>query len=392
MSDLQVTGSTVSRTVRGYRPFLLIVLFCSLYLAYLILQPFLHILIFAIVLATAFHPTQVRLSRLYRGRKNLAALTIVFIITFVIVLPVFLFTSALVNQGLQSINQMNEWIKAGNLNKLAHDERLVTFLARIQERLPFLELEKMNLTNSLLEISKGFGQYFLSKGATILGNVATLVSHFFIMIFVVFYVLRDGKEMIHQARLLSPLKTEQEDRIINGIHVVGGSVLLGTLATAAFQGLVGGIGLAIVGIPGLFWGTVMGFSSLIPIVGTSLVWIPSAVYLILLGKMKYAVFLVAWNILLVGSIDNFLRPFLMGGEGRMSPFYVFLAIIGGVQYFGLVGILYGPLILSFAMIMLYIYQVEYREDLLKEGSPAMDPERLVEAEKAATSEQFRRGL
>jgi len=392
MSDLQVTGSTVSRTVRGYRPFLLIVLFCSLYLAYLILQPFLHILIFAIVLATAFHPTQVRLSRLYRGRKNLAALTIVFIITFVIVLPVFLFTSALVNQGLQSINQMNEWIKAGNLNKLAHDERLVTFLARIQERLPFLELEKMNLANSLLEISKGFGQYFLSKGATILGNVATLVSHFFIMIFVVFYVLRDGKEMIHQARLLSPLKTEQEDRIINGIHVVGGSVLLGTLATAAFQGLVGGIGLAIVGIPGLFWGTVMGFSSLIPIVGTSLVWIPSAVYLILLGKMKYAVFLVAWNILLVGSIDNFLRPFLMGGEGRMSPFYVFLAIIGGVQYFGLVGILYGPLILSFAMIMLYIYQVEYREDLLKEGSPAMDPERLVEAEKAATTEQFRRGL
>jgi len=392
MSDLQVTGSTVSRTVRGYRPFLLIVLFCSLYLAYLILQPFLHILIFAIVLATAFHPTQVRLSRLYRGRKNLAALTIVFIITFVIVLPVFLFTSALVNQGLQSINQMNEWIKAGNLNKLAHDERLVTFLARIQERLPFLELEKMNLANSLLEISKGFGQYFLSKGATILGNVATLVSHFFIMIFVVFYVLRDGKEMIHQARLLSPLKTEQEDRIINGIHVVGGSVLLGTLATATFQGLVGGIGLAIVGIPGLFWGTVMGFSSLIPIVGTSLVWIPSAVYLILLGKMKYAVFLVAWNILLVGSIDNFLRPFLMGGEGRMSPFYVFLAIIGGVQYFGLVGILYGPLILSFAMIMLYIYQVEYREDLLKEGSPAMDPERLVEAEKAATTEQFRRGL
>ncbi|NLI34549.1 MAG: AI-2E family transporter [Deltaproteobacteria bacterium] len=386
MSDLQVTGSTVSRTVRGYRPFLLIVLFCSLYLAYLILQPFLHILIFAIVLATAFHPTQVRLSRLYRGRKNLAALTIVFIITFVIVLPVFLFTSALVNQGLQSINQMNEWIKAGNLNKLAHDERLVTFLARIQERLPFLELEKMNLANSLLEISKGFGQYFLSKGATILGNVATLVSHFFIMIFVVFYVLRDGKEMIHQARLLSPLKTEQEDRIINGIHVVGGSVLLGTLATAAFQGLVGGIGLAIVGIPGLFWGTVMGFSSLIPIVGTSLVWIPSVVYLILLGKMKYAVFLVVWNILLVGSIDNFLRPFLMGGEGRMSPFYVFLAIIGGVQYFGLVGILYGPLILSFAMIMLYIYQVEYREDLLKEGSPAMDPERLVEAEKAGTTE------
>lgn len=354
-------------SVRGYRPFLLIVLFCSLYLSYLILRPFLHILIFSIVLATAFHPTQVRLTRFYRGRSNLAALSIVFIITFVIVLPIFLFSSALVDQGLKSVNQVTEWIRAGNLTKLAHDQRLVNFLERVQERLPFLELEKMSLTNSLLDLSKGFGQYFLSKGATILGNVATLVTHFFIMIFVTFYLLRDGKGMIKQARLLSPLRTEQEDRIIDGIRRVGGSVLLGTLATAACQGLIGGIGLAIVGIPGLFWGTVMGFSSLIPIVGTSLVWIPSAVYLLLLGKMKHAAFLAAWNVILVGSIDNFLRPFLMGGEGRMSPFYVFLAIVGGVQYFGLVGILYGPLILSFAMIMLYIYQVEYKEDLLKKG-------------------------
>jgi len=92
----------------------------------------------------------------------------------------------------------------------------------------------------------------------------------------------------------------------------------------------------------------------------------------LLGKMKSAAFLAAWSIVFIGSIDNFLRPFLMGGEGRMSPFYVFLAIIGGVQYFGLVGILYGPLILSFAMIMLYIYRVEYKEDLQKEIAPATE--------------------
>jgi predicted PurR-regulated permease PerM len=111
---------------------------------------------------------------------------------------------------------------------------------------------------------------------------------------------------------------------------------------------------------------VCGFSSLIPIVGTSLVWVPAVIYLVLLAKWKAALFLAIWSVVLLGSIDNFLRPFLMKGEGRMSPFYIFLAIIGGVQYFGLLGILYGPLILSFAMIMLYMYGAEYREDLLAE--------------------------
>ncbi len=162
------------------------------------------------------------------------------------------------------------------------------------------------------------------------------------------------------------LLKEQEEKLLHDIRAVAKSVLLGTFLTALCQGLVGGIGLSLVGIPGLFWGTVMGFSSLIPIVGTALVWIPATVYLLLLGNWKSALFLALWSIFLSGSIDNILRPFLMRGEGRMSPFYVFLAIIGGVQYFGLSGILYGPLILSFAMIMLYLYGVEYRGDLLSE--------------------------
>jgi predicted PurR-regulated permease PerM len=108
---------------------------------------------------------------------------------------------------------------------------------------------------------------------------------------------------------------------------------------------------------------VMAFASLIPIVGTALIWVPAAVYLVLLGKWGWALFLALWCILLVGAIDNFLRPFLMRSGAKMSPFYIFLAILGGVQFFGLAGILYGPLILSFAMIMLYIYGVEYHDDL-----------------------------
>jgi len=355
-----------SRPGRGYRPFLLVVLFFSLYLSYLILQPFLHTLIIAIVMASMFYPLQTWFVRRFHGRKTIAAAATVFVITFVVAIPVFFFISALVSQGLDSIDEINEWLRAGNLQRVVQHPAVVSFSNWLHERFPALELENMDIAKNLLQISKGLGQFLLSKGATLVGNAASLVTHFFVMLFVAFYLIRDGEGMVEQCRYYSPLRKDQLDRLLSGIRVVARSVLLGTFLTALCQGIVGGIGLALVGIPGLFWGTVTGFSSLIPIVGTSLVWVPAVIYLVLLGMWKPAIFLTLWCMLLLGSIDNFLRPFLMKGEGRMSPFYIFLAIIGGVQYFGLLGILYGPLILSFAMIMLYMYGAEYREDLLAE--------------------------
>jgi predicted PurR-regulated permease PerM len=356
-----------SLRVRGYRPFLLVVLFFSLYLVYLILGPFLDTLILAAVLASIFYPLQVFLVRLYRGRSSIAALTVIFIITFLLVIPVFVFVSALVSQGLESVNKVHDWLRAGNLQKITEDPRILAYTTKFDERFGFLELKKLDVVSNLLQVSRNLGQFLLGKGATLLGNAASLVTHFFIIIFVVFYLVRDGSEMLEKGRSFSPLRKEQEEELLQGIRSVTKSVLLGTFVTALCQGLVGGIGLALVGIPGLFWGTVMGFSSLIPIVGTALVWAPATIYLILMGSWKAALFFALWSIVLNGSIDNFVRPFLMRGEGRMSPFYIFLAIIGGVQYFGLSGILYGPLILTFAMIMLYIYGAEYRGDLLSES-------------------------
>jgi predicted PurR-regulated permease PerM len=235
----------------------------------------------------------------------------------------------------------------------------------MQERFPFLEVSKAEISNDLLYLSRTIGQFLLGKVASILSNVASLVAHFFIMIFIAFYLVRDGREMVNNIRYYIPLRAEQEDRIINGISVVTKSVLLGTFLTAICQGLAAGVAYAILGFPGLFWGTLTALASLIPLVGTYLIWVPIALYLVLLGEIKSAVFLAIWSAVASGIIDNLVRPLLMKGKSKMSPFYIFLAILGGVQYFGLQGILYGPLILSFAMIMLFIYGVEYREELME---------------------------
>jgi len=369
MIDSEMPCREGEKRVKGYRAFLLVILFISFYLSYLILLPFLDTLILAIVTASIFHPLRVYLTNVLHGRKNLAAICIVFIITFAIAIPIFLFTSALVAQGLETVNNINEWLKAGNLQKLTEDPRINEYVAWVQQRVPFLEMNKTDIVNSLLSLSRDIGQFLLTKVASILGDAAHIVAQFFIMIFIAFYLVRDGLEMVERARYFSPLRADQEDRIFDGIRVVAKSVLLGTFLTSVCQGLAAGVGFRIVGVPGLFWGTMAGMASLIPLVGTYLVWVPIALYLLLLGQVKSAVFLTVWSVVLVGSIDNFVRPMLMKGKSKMSPFYIFLAILGGVQYFGLRGILYGPLILSFAMIMLYIYGVEYKDELTESKHP-----------------------
>lgn len=359
---------------RRYRPFLLVLLFFSFALAYQILAPFLNVIIFGVVIASLLYPLQLRLVKAYGGRRNLAATTVMTVLVFLILIPLFFFFSALVKQGLDSVAQVNDWIRAGNLERFLAHPKLKEFYGWLSEHLAFLQLDQLvhldrvKIQDSLLQFGKNFGQFLVSRGASLLGDMAGVIMHFFLMVFVCFYLIRDGEELVESIKYLSPLRSSQEDRIIDKIRAVARSALLGSFVTALCQGLAGAIGLAIVGMPGLFWGTVMGFCSFIPVVGTALIWVPAVGYLMLLGKWKLASFLGLWCIILVGSIDNFLRPMFMKGQAEMSTFYIFLSIIGGVQYFGLAGVLYGPLILAFAKVMLYIYQVEY-QDLLDEPQP-----------------------
>lgn len=356
-------GGTQGGPSAGYRYFLLVLLFFSLYMVFGVIKPFLHTLVFSVLLASLFGPVQTRVRRWVRGRRNVAALLTVLLVTFVIAIPFIFFVSSLVAQGIESVSRVTEWIRQGNLQKLADHPRVLQGMEWLQARLTFVDFSKLNLEGHLLAISKNVGQFLINRGAALLGDAATVVTRFFMLIFFTFYLLRDGEAMIEAIKKLSPLREEQEDRILQKMHAVARSALLGSFLTAVAQGLAGGIGLKIVGIPGLFWGTLMGFTSFIPVVGTALVWVPAVVYLVILGKVASAVFLTLWCVVLVGSIDNFLRPFFMRGQAGMSTFYIFLAILGGVQWFGLAGIIYGPLILAFAMVMLYIYEVEYHEML-----------------------------
>ncbi|MBU1248214.1 MAG: AI-2E family transporter, partial [Proteobacteria bacterium] len=191
-----------------------------------------------------------------------------------------------------------------------------------------------------------------------------------------------GHMMVTRLKDLTPLKKKHEDVLIDSLQRVSRVVFAGSILVAILQGIAGGIGFAIVGIPGLFWGTMMAFAALIPVVGASLIWWPAVTWLALSNQWGWAIFLACWCIILVVNIDTFLRPWILGGASKVSPFYIFLAILGGVAAFGFKGILYGPLVLSFAMIMLDIYAEEYRDELTQTDTctSGIDPETSVSEE------------
>jgi predicted PurR-regulated permease PerM len=163
---------------------------------------------------------------------------------------------------------------------------------------------------------------------------------------------------------LSPLPKVYEDELFGKMDSMVKAIVFGVFLTAIAQGLVGGVGFAISGISNpIFWGTAIAVASFIPVVGTGLVWVPAAIILVIFGNYWAALFLAIWGFLVIGTVDNFLRPYLIGGKAKTHPLLTFFVILGGLFTMGLIGIVVGPVVLMFVMSLLHIYEAEYTKVL-----------------------------
>ena len=149
-----------------------------------------------------------------------------------------------------------------------------------------------------------------------------------------------------------------EKLLIDRLKSVAKSALLGTGMTSLAQGVLAMVAFAIVGVPWFFWGVMTAFASLIPVIGCAIIWIPCAIYLHVIGKTGMAIFLALWSIIVVGCADNFIRPYFMKEDSGMSSMIAFFSILGGMQLFGLLGVIYGPLICGVCAVLLYIFKLE----------------------------------
>lgn len=347
--------------------FLFFLLILSIIACYLMLRPYLNAIILALLLSTLLHPVNEKFEEWVKGRKNLAAFFSCVLLVLVVVLPLTFMTVALIQQGIQAVTAIYDWAASGKYNELLDhpwSQRFVVlgdeYLPQIQKLFPDLDLENLRLDKTLLNVSSWLTTTLLSQGSSIFGNFAGVVVQFFLMIFAFFFIIRDREKIFKGILHLVPLSSSHERKIIEKVAAVSRSVLLGTLVTALAQGAAGGIAFHIAGLPGLFWGAVMAFTSLIPVIGTWLIWVPAAGYLFLSGRWGYGIFMVLWCGILVSSIDNFIRPMFMKESGGGSMLLIFFSILGGLHLFGVIGLLYGPLIVGLTLVLLYIYSLEFK--------------------------------
>ena len=346
--------------------FLLVLLLAVLAACFHIISAYGHTMLLAIILAIVFSPVHRRLLQLTGGREDATALLSCLVLTLVVVLPLLFVFLSLIHQGVESFNAIHAWIKAGEYQAIIASP-LVTkawafvtpYLPDLSKMFPQLGGEAKPLNQTVLDITSWLGSLLVSQGVGLMGNLGAFVGKFFLMLFTFYFMVRDEEKIFSQLLHLIPLHSSHEERILSKIKAVSRSVLLGTFFTALAQGAAGGLAFTFTGLPGLFWGSIMAFAALIPFVGTALIWVPAAAYLLLIGRWQAALFMGLWCVVVVGMMDNLLRPLFMQGSANMSTMLIFFAILGGLHTFGMIGLLYGPLLFGLAMVLLYIYEMEF---------------------------------
>lgn len=341
---------------------LLLCLAFAAYACYLLVEPYMQPLLLALILGMMLHPLHERLQKRLGDRPNLAATLSCCLLTLVILLPAFLVLMAILHQGIAYSVTIKAWVAEGGAQQLLANPWVVKVRGLIDQVLPTDSEHIADFSEQLMGTASTMGKTLVNASTGLLGSVTNFFVQMTLMLFVLFFVLRDHQRIVNFVRHAVPLSRSQEDLILKEVVAVTQSSLFGSLLTAITQGVVGGFAMWMVGFPALFWGSMMAFASLIPVVGTALIWVPSAIYLALTGDVGWAIFMTAWGALVVGSIDNFVRPLFMAGAS-MSTLMIFFALLGGIHLFGLMGLLYGPLIFSITLVLFKLYEQEFEQFL-----------------------------
>lgn len=330
-----------------FRSFLLLLSIVTLAFIWL-LVPFYGAIFWGVILAIIFSPLQRRLLAKTKGKQTLSALISLLIITLIVIIPVILITGALI----QEVATLYKSMERGELNVGRYLEQILSVMpASLQsavDRLVGGDVEQLRERFSDFALSSG---QFLTKQAVSIGsNTFQFLVSLGIMLYLLFFLLRDGTELARHCRSLIPLSEDQKAHLMRKFTTVVRATVKGNIAVAAVQGALGGIMFFILGIQGaLFWGVVMAILSLLPAVGAALIWAPVAIYFFATGAILQGVILTAFGVFVIGLVDNILRPILVGKDTKIPDYIILISTLGGISIFGLNGFVIGPLIAAIFM-------------------------------------------
>ncbi len=322
------------------------ILLAVIVFSFLIFRPFLAVLVIGACLAVIFHPIYEWFISLVK-KKWLASLLTVILFLLILLGPLFLLGSIVLNQ---TQDLYHSFVVSGNIDP---------FLSKVGESINRIMPSGFNF--NIEEKTAGLVSVVLENTAKIFTATVTTLFSFLLLLLTLFYFLRDGEHFKKILIDLSPLSDTDDMKITAQLSRAVNGIMKGYLLIGLIQGTLAGIGLAIFGVPHpALWAVLAGIASLVPSIGTALVSVPAIIYLLATGETAGAIGYLIWATLIVGTVDNFLNPVIVGSKLNIPPLIILFSVLGGVVLMGPVGLLIGPLAISLLQALVSIYRNGYK--------------------------------
>jgi predicted PurR-regulated permease PerM len=333
---------------------LLIALAIALYLCWLILKPFFNVLLWAAVLAVVFYPMHRRIRAELRSPALAAAASTLLVIVFIL-LPVTFITVAVVREISSAAANFQQGMSTFTMPEMPWVSWAFDWVDR------YIHIDRAEAQQFIVARLQTWGAALAGSTLVVVGGAVGAVVQTVLVVFTLFYLFRDGDRIRHAAYEMLPIERVQAHDIALRTRDVIGATVNGVLVIAAIQGTLGTIIFAILGLPSpLLWGVVMFFLSMIPMAGAFLVWAPAAIYLAVTGHYIKALVLVGWGVLVIGAIDNVLSPRLVGQRAKLHELLVFFAVLGGLEVFGVLGLVLGPVVVAITLALIEMVRQAHR--------------------------------
>jgi len=348
--------------------FLLVLLVGALALGFLIFRSFLQPIAFATVIAIGFYPVYLGICRLVRG-PNKAALLATFTVLLIFVLPALLIASTAGGELIKAARYFGD--------RSTQEGGAVAYLAEKQQAAlrwlgKYVDVDELHLDDAIANLPGQLSKTSLAVGTHLVGGLAGFAGNAILTFLILFFLFRDGSTAIDSFISVLPLDREQTMRLLLRIRDSIVANLYGILAVGLAQGVLNGAALAVLRVPSaMLLGVATAFCSLIPIVGTMLVWLPASIFLMVTGHIWKGVILILWGTAVVGTIDNIIRPLVLGSRVELHPLLLLFSLLGGLQVFGFIGIFVGPVVISVIAALINMLREELSpSDAAIAGSPS----------------------
>lgn len=327
-----------------------------LYLVYCILAPFFDTLGWASVIGISTFPLYRRLRKRLPGRGTIAASIMTPLVVMTLVFPFVLFVFLLGGEVTRVYEYLEKLATGGGpdiLTALSRNSFIKPFIDRFQPLLHMLDIE---IGTTVLPALKKLATFLLGYSTAIIKNFFLMIIKLMLMVVTLFFLYRDGETFLHRFLSVLPLEEAETEDLLETVRRVIAAVIYGILLTCLVQGALGGLGFWFSGLPSpILFGAFMAVAALVPLVGTALIWLPGALWLIAQGDLMKGVILICWGMFVVGMIDNILRPLFISGRAHLSLFVIALGVLGGVFAFGPLGVVTGPIVLALFLSIFEIY-------------------------------------